>query len=182
MLIDILFAIAICFALWHGWQRGLVIGVFSLVAIIIGLAAAMKLSIVVSGYLGKSINISPEWLPFISFLIVFIVVVLLIRLGAKAIEKSLQSIALGWANKLGGIIFYVVIYTLIFSVILFYAEHMNLLQPATIQQSVTYTYIQPWGPKVINGFGTLVPIFKDMFEKLQLFFEEFAQKISLSQV
>ncbi|OPZ16976.1 MAG: hypothetical protein BWZ05_01641 [Bacteroidetes bacterium ADurb.BinA245] len=94
----------------------------------------------------------------------------------------MQSIALGWANKLGGIIFYVVIYTLIFSVILFYAEHMNLLQPATIQQSVTYTYIQPWGPKVINGFGTLVPIFKDMFEKLQLFFEEFAQKISLSQV
>lgn len=178
MLIDILFAIAICFAVWHGWQRGLVLGVFSLVAIIIGLAAAMKLSIFVADYLGKSINISKEWLPFISFLAVFIVVVLLIRLGAKAIEKSLQVIALGWVNKLGGIVFYSVIYMLTLSVILFYAEHMKLLQPTTIEQSATYSFLQPWGPKVINGFGSLVPIFRDMFAKLELFFENISQKIS----
>ena len=180
MLIDILFAIAIGFAIWHGWQRGLILGVFSLVAIVIGLAAALKLSTVVADYLGKSVNISQEWLPFIAFLLVFVIFVLLVRLAARAIEKSIQSIALGWANKLGGILFYAAIYTLIFSVLLFYAVQMKLIKPETIQQSVTYAHIQPWGPRVIDGFGDLIPFFKSMFEKLEQFFGGVAQEISQS--
>lgn len=178
MLIDILFALTLLFAIWNGWQRGLIVGVFSLVAIIIGLAAAMKLSAVVAGYIGKSVNVSQEWLPFISFILVFIVVVLLIRLGAKAIEKSVQTVLLGWANTLGGIIFYVAIYTLVFSVVLFYAEQMKWLQPGTIQQSVTYKYVQPWGPKVIDGFGSVIPFFRDMFDKLENFFDGVAKDMA----
>lgn len=178
MLIDIIYAVALCFAVWHGWQRGLILGVFSLVAIIIGLAAALKLSAAVAGYVGRSVNVSQEWLPFISFILVFILVVLLIRLGAKAIEKSVQAVLLGWANRLGGILFYVAIYTLVFSVVLFYAEQMKLLQPETIQKSVTYKYVQPWGPKVIDGFGSVIPFFKDMFEKLEGFFDGMAKDIT----
>jgi membrane protein required for colicin V production len=178
MLVDILYAIAICFAIWHGWQRGLILGVISLAAIIIGLAAAMKLSAAVAGWIGQSVNVSEEWLPFISFIFVFILVVLLIRLAAKAIEKSVQTVLLGWANKLGGIVFYAAVYTLVFSVLLFYAEQMKFLQPETVQQSVTYTYVQPWGPKVIDGFGDVIPFFKNLFEQLQLFFDGVAKKIS----
>lgn len=178
MLIDILYAIAICFAIWHGWQRGLILGVFSLVAIVIGIAAALKLSTAVAGYIGRSVNVSQEWLPFISFIVVFLIVVLLIRLAAKAIEKSVQTVLLGWANKLGGIVFYVAIYTLVFSVVLFYAEQMKFIQPETIQQSVTYKYVQPWGPKVIDSIGSVIPFFKDMFGKLEDFFGGVAKNIS----
>jgi membrane protein required for colicin V production len=178
MLVDILYVLAISFAIWHGWQRGLILGVFSLVAIIIGLAAALKLSAAVAGWIGQSVNVSQEWLPFISFILVFILVVLLIRLAAKAIEKSVQTVLLGWANKLGGIVFYAAVYTLVFSVLLFYAEQMKFLQPETVQQSVTYKYVQPWGPKVIDGFGDVIPFFKNLFEQLQLFFDEVAKKIS----
>lgn len=178
MLIDIFYAIALLFALWHGWQRGLIVGIFSLLAIIIGLAAAMKLSVVVAGYIGKSVNVSPEWLPFISFILVFILIVLLVRLGAKALEKAVETVLMGWANKLGGILFYTIIYTLIFSVLLFYTEHMQWLQPNTIKESATYSFVQPWGPKVIDSLGAIIPIFKDMFEKLQAFFGGVAEKIS----
>lgn len=177
MLIDILFALTLCFAIWHGYQRGLILGVFSLLAIVIGLAAALKLSTVVAGYIGKSVNVSQEWLPFVSFIIVFILVVLLIRLAAKAIEKSVQTVLLGWANKLGGIAFYAVIYTLVFSVVLFYAEQMKFIQMETIQKSVTYKFVQPWGPKVIDGLGSVIPFFRDMFDQLEKFFERMAKDI-----
>jgi membrane protein required for colicin V production len=177
MIIDILYAVTICFAIWHGYQRGLILGVFSLAAIVIGLAAALKLSTVVASYIGKSINVSQEWLPFVSFIVVFILVVLLIRLAAKAIEKSVQTVLLGWANKLGGIAFYAVIYTLVFSVVLFYAEQMKFIQPDVIKKSATYSFVQPWGPKVIDSIGSVIPFFKDMFEKLQSFFEGVAKDI-----
>ena len=178
MLLDIIFAVVIILALFKGYQRGLIVGLFSLVAVIIGLAAAMKLSTVAAGYIGKAVKISQEWLPVISFAIVFILVVLLIRLGANAIERTVEVVMLGWLNKLGGIILYAVIYTIVFSVLLFYAEQIKLIKPETIQQSVVYSFIQPWGPKAINGVGAIIPVFKDMFGELKHFFDGVAKDIS----
>lgn len=177
MLLDLIYALIIVFAIFHGYRRGLILGLFSLVAVIIGLAAAMKLSIVAGIYISKVIKVSEEWLPLISFIVVFILIVLLIRLGAKAIEKAIELAWLGWVNKLGGIIFYAAIYTIVFSVLLFYAEQMKWLQPETINKSVTYSFVQPWGPKAIDGFGTIIPIFKDMFGELEKFFDGIAKKI-----
>ncbi|MGQ0737606.1 MAG: CvpA family protein [Bacteroidota bacterium] len=178
MLLDLIFAVLLVLAVLKGYQQGLVIGLFSLVSIIIGLAAAMKLSTVVASWIGSAVKVSDEWLPLISFIVVFIFVVLLIRLGAKAIEKTFEVAMLGWVSKLGGVILYAAIYTLVFSVLLFYAEQMQLLQPETINKSVTYSYVQPWGPKVINGFGSLIPLFKDMFGELEEFFGNVSNRIS----
>ncbi|MGB3006942.1 MAG: CvpA family protein [Chitinophagaceae bacterium] len=178
MLLDFIFAIIIVFAIYKGYQRGLIVGLFSLAAVIIGIAAAMKLSAVVAGYIGKAVKVSDQWLPVISFIIVFIFVLLLVRLGANLIEKLAESILLGWANKLGGILLYAVIYTIIFSVLLFYAGQLSLLKPEMINKSVTYSFIQPWGPKVIDGFGSIVPIFKDLFGELESFFGGIAKEIS----
>ncbi|MBK6382810.1 MAG: CvpA family protein [Chitinophagaceae bacterium] len=179
MLIDIIFAVILVLAILKGYQRGLVIGLFSLVAVIIGLAAAMKLSTVVAGYIGKAVKVSEEWLPIISFAVVFLIVLLLIRLGARAIEKAIEVVLLGWVNKIGGIILFAAIYITVFSVLLFYAEQMKLLQADTIDKSVTYSFVQPWGPKAMNGFGSIVPIFKDMFSELEQFFDGVAKEISL---
>ncbi|MBK6381933.1 MAG: CvpA family protein [Chitinophagaceae bacterium] len=87
MLIDLIFAVILVLAILKGYQRGLVIGLFSLVAVIIGLAAAMKLSTVVAGYIGKAVKVSEEWLPIISFAVVFLIVLLLIRLGPELSKK-----------------------------------------------------------------------------------------------
>lgn len=178
MLLDIVFAVVLVLAIVKGYQRGLVVGLFSLVSVIIGLAAAVKLSAAVAGYIGEAVKVSEEWLPVIAFAAVFIVVVILIRLGANAIEKAVEVVMLGWLNKLAGVFLYVTIYTIVFSVLLFYAEQIKLIQPATIEKSVTYSYIQPWGPKVIDGLGSLIPFFKNMFDELSTFFSGVADNIS----
>ena len=171
MIIDIIFAIILVIACIKGYQRGLIIAVFSILAFIIGLAAALKLSSAVADYLQGSTSISVKWLPFLSFLLVFIVVILLVRWGGKLIEKSVKLVLLGWLNKAGGIILFVVLYSIIFSIFLFYFEKLHLLQSSTIQSSQTYPYIQKWGAKVIDELGSLIPIFKDMFSRLGKFFE-----------
>jgi len=179
MLLDLIFGVIILLAIIKGYQRGLIVGVFSLVAVIIGLAAALKLSTVVAGYIGKAVKVSDQWLPVISFVAVFLIIVVLIRLVAKMIEKTAEIAMLGWLNKLGGIILYAVIYTLIFSVLLFYATQLNLIKPETIKSSATYSYVQPWGPKVIDGVGSVIPVFKGMFSELEKFFEGVAHSISV---
>lgn len=178
MFLDLLFVIILVLAIVKGYQRGLIVGIFSFVAVIIGLAAAIKLSAVVAGYIGDTIKVSNEWLPVISFAVVFILVVLLIRLGANMIQKTVEISMLGWVNRLGGILLYIAIYGMVYSVVLFYADQLKLLQPDTIEKSVTYSYVQPWGPKIINGFASVVPVFKGMFTELESFFDGVAQKMA----
>jgi membrane protein required for colicin V production len=176
MVIDIIFCILLLVAVVKGWRRGLVIAVFSVIALVVGLAAAMKLSTVVATWLKDSTSISVQWLPFLSFAIVLIGVILLVRWGANLIEASLEVTLMGWVNRLGGMVLYILVYTLAFSVLLFYAAQLKLLNEDTIAQSVTYSKIQPLGPMVINTLGKLVPWFKDMFTELEGFFTQIAQQ------
>jgi membrane protein required for colicin V production len=150
MILDLIFAVIFVWAIFKGYQRGLIVGLFSFIAILIGLAAA----------------------------IVFIIVVILVRLGANAIQRTVEIAMLGWLNRLGGIILYAALYITVFSVLLFYAEQVSLLKQATIDRSVTYSFVQPWGTKAINGFGAIVPGFKNMFAELEQFFGRISDKIS----
>lgn len=177
MVLDIVFIILLVFAVIKGFQRGLIVGVFSFVAVIVGLAAAIKLSAVMADYLGETTSVSKQWLPALSFLIVFIAVVLLIRLGANLLQKSVEAVMMGWANRLGGIIFYVAIYTIVYSILLFYATQLKLLSPETAERSVVYAVIAPWGPGLIDAIGSVLPFFKNMFKELEDFFESGAKQL-----
>ena len=176
MIIDIAFVIIMVLAIFKGLRKGLILGIFSLLAFIIGLAAALKLSVVVAEWLKDSAGSFSKWLPLISFMLVFIGVLLLVGLLARAIKKTMQFAMLGWLDSLGGILLYVIIYTIIFSIFLFFAEKLFLIQPSTITDSKLYSYVAPWGPKVMDNLGKIIPLFKDMFTELQDFFGGIAKK------
>ena len=178
MLLDFTFAILMILAVIKGYQKGLIIAVFSIIAFIIGLAAALKLSTAVAAYLKDSVSVSAKWMPFIAFALVFFAVVILVRLGGKLIEKAFQVVLLGWLNRIGGILFFAALYIIILSIFIFYAEKLQLLRPSAIESSQTYNFIQPWGPKVMDSFGRLIPAFKDMFTELGDFFNSLSNKIS----
>jgi len=177
MLIDIAYLLVIVMAVIRGLRRGLIVGLFSIIAVIIGLAAALKLSAVAAGYLSGSTNISVKWIPVISFIIVFVLVILLVRLVANLIKKTVELAFLGPLDRLGGVILYVILDTIIFSILLFYAEQTNLISQETIDKSRTYSWLQPIGPYVIDGLGKFIPFFKDLFHQLEEFFGKVAKEI-----
>ncbi|MEO5782322.1 MAG: CvpA family protein [Ginsengibacter sp.] len=176
MIIDIAFVLVMILAIFKGISKGLILGIFSLLAFIIGLAAALKLSVIVAGWLNNSAGTFAKWLPLISFMLVFIAVVLLINLAARIIKKTMQFVMLGWLDRIGGIVLYVIIYTIIFSIFLFFADKLFLIQPVTVHDSKVYQYVAPWGPKVIDNLGRIIPVFKDMFTQLQDFFGTLTRK------
>jgi len=181
MLIDLIGAGLLLLAGIKGYKRGLIVGVFSFVAVLVGLAAAVKLSVVASEYMRQYTTLAGNWIPLLSFLVVFIVVVLLIRLGAKAIEEAVKVVTLGWANKLGGILLYAALYLLTYSVVLFYLSSMGLVSEKTLQDSVMARMLLRLGPWTIEKVAILFPLFKDMFAALQQFFAEVRAQLPQSQ-
>lgn len=177
MIIDIIFILLMILSVIKGFRNGFIVAVFSFLGIIIGLAAAMKLSTLVAGWLHDSTYIAAAWLPFLSFLLIMIGVMLLVRLGALFIQSAMEMVLMGWINKLCGVILYAALYTTLFSVVLFYAEKIHWIKPDTFVASHVFTFIQPWGPKAIEWFGMAVPLFKGMFEELSHFFENLPDRI-----
>lgn len=174
MVIDIIFLLLIALAVIKGISRGFVVAVFSFLAIIIGIAAAMKLSYIVATWLQSSFNTGKAWLPVLSFLIVFIGVVILVRWIANLIQAAMNVTMLGWLNKLGGVILYLLLFISVYSVLLFYLTKMSVIRAETITASRTYPFIEPFGPRVLNILGSMIPIFKNLFGQLSDFFSHIA--------
>ena len=177
MAIDAFFLFLMIFACIKGYQKGLIIALFSIIAFIAGLAAALKLSAIVAAKLSVSTNVSAKWLPVISFVLVFLIVVLLVNLGSKMLQKSVELVMLGWVNRIGGIIFYALLYSIVLSIFLFYAVQLHLIKNDTITASQCYSFIKPLGPGIIDKLGIIIPFFKDMFSQLQHFFDAVSNKI-----
>ncbi|RAJ85762.1 membrane protein required for colicin V production [Chitinophaga dinghuensis] len=180
MPIDVVFAVLMVFAVYKGYTRGLIVAVFSVIGLVLGMAAALKLSSATALYVQRHWNVHFMWLPVLCYICLFTVVVLLVRLGATALQRVVEMVLLGWLNKLGGILLYSLVFIIIYSVLLWIANQLYWLSPETKLQSVVYPYIEKVGPWVLNNIGKVLPIFKDIFTQLQAFFDGAARHIPSS--
>ena len=101
MIIDVAFLIVMIIAVFQGYSKGFIVGIFSFIGFLIGLAAALKLSAIVAHRLEFSADISTKWLPVVSFALVFILVVFLVNIGARILKKAVSMVMLGWVDKIG---------------------------------------------------------------------------------
>ncbi len=182
MTIDIIFVIILVIAVYKGFTRGLIVAVFSFVAVLLGIAIALKLSAVAALYVQQHWHVHARWVPVACYIGLFIGVVLLVRLGATALQQLVKLAMLGWADRLGGIVLYVLVYTISYSVLLWIANQLYLLSPVVKMQSVVYPWIAGWGPWTIDTLGRLLPLFKDAFAQLERFFDNAAHHLQERQM
>lgn len=174
MMLDIILSLSLGIAVFRGLREGFIKALCAFVGMILGLAAAMKLSAVLAQRWFE--NPAP-WVPFACFIIVFLVVVFAVHLIGRLIEGSMKLVMMGWLNRLMGVVLYVLLYAVIASVILFYLGNLGWLSQDALDNSVLYPFFKPIGPIVVDKLSILIPVFKDVFTGLQEFFEGFEQKI-----
>lgn len=151
--------------------------IFSFAALLLALLAAVKLSAVTVQWLETSVNVSAKWLPVVAFVLVFLVVVLMVNLIGKLIESTAEMAFLGWANRLFGIAFYLLIYLLIWSVVLFYLEKTGIIGVEAVAASTVYPILAPWAPAVLDWIAELIPVFRDVFQDIEQFLEKFSDRV-----
>ena len=182
MILDIITLLILLWAVFKGISQGLVVALFSLLAVVVGVAAALKFSVFTADWLGTQVSISQKWLPVVAFLLVFIVVVIGVNLIGKLLEKSFELAFLGWLNKAGGILFFALLHLLLWSVLLFYLAKTGIITEKSMEESNTYAIIAPWGPKAMEWMGQFIPVFQDMFKDLGKFFDSLPNHVEPAKV
>lgn len=120
--IDIIFIGLLIYAAWRGFKKGFIIELFSFLALFIGLYAGIHFSDVAANGLKNSFNIGSDYLPTVSFTIVFLIVGAMVYFGGKALEKVVSVVQLSLANKFLGVFFSMLKMTFVFGGIILLAE------------------------------------------------------------
>lgn len=180
MILDIVYAIILLLALIHGYKKGIIHSVVTFLALIIGLLAAVRFSELAAVYIDKWFNVSGKYLPLIAFVAVFIGLYFLFRLLEQAMEGVFKMIKLNFINQAAGALVWGLVWTLLYSTILFYLNNMQLFSDALKADSVTFEHIIALAPDTFELFGKVVPPMRDAFDKVDARFTEFNNRHAAS--
>lgn len=149
---DIIVGIVLIFFFLKGLKNGFIIELASVVALVLGIIAAVVFSDAVSQWLSD--YITTRFLSILSFFIVLIAVVIAVNLVAKMLDRLIKAIALGWLNRLIGALFGVLKAALIISVLLLLLNVFGLSQRwfSTEMKSSSYLYrpLEDLAPKTLD--------------------------------
>jgi len=150
--IDIILGLLLLFAAISGFRKGLVSELASLAALILGIWGAIEFSYITTNFLIENFNFETEYLNIISFIITFIVIVILVHIVGSAVNKFIEAAMLGFINKLAGLAFGILRSALILSIILIVFdkidEDVEILSKEAKTESRLYESIRNFAPSL----------------------------------
>lgn len=169
MFIDVVISLLLLFAFYKGYKKGAVIAIFSFVAVILALYAGLELVGETSKWIEATFDFRSKFLPFISFLLVFIGVILVVRVTAYLIDKFLKLVFLGFVNKLAGGVIGLLIMSVIVSGVIWLFNQIHLISPETKSKSLLFTYVEEVYPFIMGN----IPVLKEAYYNLEQIFDEY---------
>jgi membrane protein required for colicin V production len=100
--LDAIIGVALAWALFRGFQKGFIVKIASLIALVAGTFAGFHGSEGLANWLTNEVNWSETSVQLTAFILTFILVVIGVHFLAKLIEKMVDLTALGLINKLAG--------------------------------------------------------------------------------
>ncbi|MBN2214174.1 MAG: CvpA family protein [Bacteroidales bacterium] len=148
--IDIILIIILLWSAYKGFTKGFIITIASLAALILGIFGAIKLSGYTAEILYDKMEINPDNLNLIAFAITFILIVIATHIVARLTDKLVKAVALGFANRIAGVLFNLLKTALIISVILVILERIDEKIPfiprSETNKSVLYKPLHSFAP------------------------------------
>jgi len=156
--LDIIILVPLVWGVYKGFNRGLVVEVASLAALVLGVWCALRFSELTAAILVNNfgLDISASYLAPVSFAVTFLIVAIAIVVVSRMIDKLLSAIALGGINKLFGAVFGGAKVFLILAILLFFVNGLdqkaNFIQEEKKDESMLYRpligFIEQMLPKI----------------------------------
>lgn len=154
--LDVLIVLPVLVGLVRGLMRGFVSEIIAFVVVILGALVARLVAPGVSQWLACQFAWPQGTCDVVAYVVVFLAVAVVLSLLAKALNKLLKAIHLGWANTLLGGVFGMCKYGLIVLIAVFIMSRTNdayhyLDEAEVVQTSVLY-------PKVVKATHVLLSV------------------------
>jgi membrane protein required for colicin V production len=150
--IDLILGILLILSAINGFSKGFVEELSGLVALILGIWAAIHFSGSVGQYLTENFHWTFQHLSIVAFIITFVIVVILVQIIGSFFSKLVKAVSLGFLNRLAGLAFGALKGALILSIVLVVFDKLDkdvhIIAKKTKTESRLYTPIRNFAPGV----------------------------------
>jgi membrane protein required for colicin V production len=150
--IDIILGLIFLFAAIGGFRKGLISELASLAALVLGVWGAIEFSYITSDFLTENFSLETEYLNIISFIVTFIVIVILVHIVGSAVNKFIEVAMLGFLNKAAGLVFGLLRSALVLSIVLLVFdkidEDVEILSQKAKSESRMYEPVRNFAPSL----------------------------------
>jgi membrane protein required for colicin V production len=164
--IDLVIAIVLALGGFFGYRRGFLLELFFLCGLVLGVFIGFRLMGAGVEYLHKEFNADTTLLPYLSFLIIFILVVIFVSIFARQIKHSIDKTFLGKLDSLAGAGLGVVKYMFCASVVFWLISSFHYSLPIQwTRDSWLYPATAGFAPKVAGFVSGFLPVFREIFKQ-----------------
>lgn len=176
MVIDALFLIIGGWGFYQGYSKGIIKTVFTVFSVIFGLLVAFKFTPAATRFIETAFNSNSAFNFIAGFLLAFVATMIFIRLIASTFEKILQTANINVINKFAGGLLLGALYTLFYSLLLWFAEKSHIVTQETQNESFTYTYLRAFPNKMKGVYEFIKPGFQDFWRESVKFIDKMQEK------
>jgi membrane protein required for colicin V production len=163
---DIVLIILLLLGAWSGYRKGFVMALFSLAAFILGIIGAFRLMGNGVAWLATKIDADPKLLPYLSFIILFILIVIAVRLLGSLLQASISKTLLGEADQILGAVLGILRYAFMISVLIWIFTSLHIHLPEDWRKnSFLLPTIEKTAPFIAEKAGALFPSVEDLFKE-----------------
>lgn len=166
--LDIILIVILGFGLFSGFRKGFVMEVVSILAFILAIIGAFKLLQVGMDFIQENFQLTGKLLPYLTFILIFIAIVILVNLVGKSVKKMLDMTLLGSFDSLAGAIIGLFKWAFGISVLIWIFNYFQINPiDAYGEDSVVYPLVVSFAPTVVDYISALIPFAKDLFSSVK---------------
>ena len=165
--LDIILLIPLVFGAVLGFRKGLLLEIIGILAFVLAIVGGFKLMQLGITYLKDYFEGIDHLLPFISFIIIFLAIILLINMLGKVVKKMIDMTLLGGVDKFAGALVGMVKWAIGISIILFLTINFGIELPGQDEDLVLYPFMVDLGPNIISALDVVLPFAEEMLESIK---------------
>lgn len=142
MPIDLIFIIVFGLGFRHGYSNGIISTVFNLVAYVFGIMLAFKVTPAMTNILERLFHSQNPSMFLAAFIVNVVIIMLVLRQTARILEGFLQAVYLGVFNRVLGGAVMSALAILVYSVLLWFAVRVNMVNDSTLAESRVYPLLR----------------------------------------
>lgn len=153
-LYDIIILIIALLGLIDGLRKGFIKTVGAIAGVVLGIFAARALSYLVAPFISDLFeSASPKVVQVISFVVLFVLTVILFHFIAILLSKLINMVMLGWLNRLAGgiiaVILYLFVLSLVANVFEYFDKGRSVFHQEKSQGSIFYEPLSDFAPGIL---------------------------------
>ena len=117
--------------------------------------------------LQEHFDLSGRFVPFLSFVLIFVVIVILVNAVGKVLKKIMQMAFLGGLDKAAGALLGALKWLFFLSLIIWAFQVFGVQIPEHLREkSIFYSYVVGVAPAFVDIFGYIIPATSDLLDKI----------------